>query len=762
MKKLMLLTLLFAAICSVHGVNVRDFGAVGDGRTDDTAAIQKAVFYLAGRIKLDRFRREDDWNKGSSETHVDELVFPKGTYKISRTIFAHGSVIWRGEKGTRIVMDDFTQDILYCRIYRRAIFNNIEFVGGRTQIQLWSRNWNASSVHIRNCVFRDSSAPAVRSVSMRLYAPPEDYSKSWGQQNIVQIPPHEVTIKNGIPVLTPPPIRQLISWFSSNIIYISKSEFINCINPFEFNNDGTLLDNCRIVANPDTVGPIIHEGIGPAPNMLMIWNLQAEAPATSNKQFWFENIGYHFSCNDSTFRSVNPMPVLDQNTGKVPGHSIPGSVTFNRCTFDSPRPPEALIILRRVPCVLKMIDNINVNGSVPMIKWLVNPDQKYFERNSFQGKLQGIPWSTAHKYNIIVHGNKNIRPNIPEVMKRFVYPDDPMLHASVPAMPEAIPAPAEEIFAADFGVVGDDKTDNSAALSKALAAAAKARKTLVIPSGRVRLASTVKLPDFVSLRGEGMPVIRGDKRDGYDLFTAENPETVIFTSLMMYCGKRFLNVKLGDKSRMIGIYDCLFYDSSPYSIIATGKNNCFFQATGSLWNGSGGVLTECANNEVVMCWMANNFWMDDQAFFTVRKGTCLMRAPFFVPYVSKGIKRTNLKTKETKIWELGGNLRWVDNAGGNVYMHTPRGDGEAGGYSMLHQTAPGGKVYIEGGLARFTNKDTRNELFYAAAAPDKAVFTGISGNPIRPFLGVDQKVWAKAPEVKEFPVAILGVMNPQP
>jgi hypothetical protein len=213
---------------------------------------------------------------------------------------------------------------------------------------------------------------------------------------------------------------------------------------------------------------------------------------------------------------------------------------------------------------------------------------------------------------------------------------------------------------------------------------------------------------------------------------------------------------------MIGIYDCLFYDSSPYSIIATGKNNCFFQATGSLWNGSGGVLTECANNEVVMCWMANNFWMDDQAFFTVRKGTLLMRSPFFVPYVSKNIKRTNFLTKESKIWELGGNLRWVDNAGGNVYMHTPRGGGEAGGYSMLHQTAPGGKVYIEGGLARFTNHDTRNELFYAAAAPDKAVFTGISGNPISPFLGVNQKVWAKAPGVKPFPVAILGVMNPQP
>ena len=53
------------SIYSLSGISVKDFGAVGDGVKDDTEAVQKAVSYLASRIKLDRFRLEDNWNKGS-------------------------------------------------------------------------------------------------------------------------------------------------------------------------------------------------------------------------------------------------------------------------------------------------------------------------------------------------------------------------------------------------------------------------------------------------------------------------------------------------------------------------------------------------------------------------------------------------------------------------------------------------------------------------------------------------------------------------
>ena len=500
MKKLFLPLLVFFCLTSSFAVNVRDFGARGDGMSDDTAAIQKAVFYLSDRIKMDRFRREDGWYRGTSETHVDELLFPEGTYKISHTIFAPGAVSWRGKGKVKIIQTAPGKDILYCERYRRAMFDNLTFSGGQTHLQLWNRNWNASSVSIRNCVFENAGAPAVRSISRRVLNPNEVYGKGWKNIKIQMIPPYTVTVKNGVPHFKKNSIDNSIAWYTSNIIYIKDCAFLNCMRAFEFDNDGTLVDNCRIKVNPDAAGPVMIAGVGPAPNMLAIWNLKAEAPATKQKQFWIKNEGYHVICHDSTFKSVSPMRILDQTTVKIPGHPIAGSITFNRCRFEAQGSPDGLILFRRVPSVLICADNVNTAGKVNWAKWLVKPDEKYLKNDSFRGRHQGIPWPVKLKYNFIFGENKNITANLPPILEQFRYKAHPMISRSVPQLPEAPALPAGELSAAAFGVKGDGKTDNSAALARALEAACKARKTLIIPQGRVRLGSTVKLPGFVSLR----------------------------------------------------------------------------------------------------------------------------------------------------------------------------------------------------------------------------------------------------------------------
>lgn len=89
-------------------VNVQDFGAKGDGATDDTAAIQAAI------------------DSGPCR----RVIFPRASYKITDTIHLWGNqggqdvdlcgsrIVWAGEEGgTMIAVDKVTGDESKCRIH---------------------------------------------------------------------------------------------------------------------------------------------------------------------------------------------------------------------------------------------------------------------------------------------------------------------------------------------------------------------------------------------------------------------------------------------------------------------------------------------------------------------------------------------------------------------------------------------------------------------------------------------------------------------
>lgn len=104
-----------------RGINVKWFGAVGDGRADDTAAFQAAMAKCDKRYKL---------------------FVPAGDYRIrqtiennSRGIYGVGSYIDGGQMGTRIIWDpiDTTTDLLPCiRIQNsgiKAVFEDFGVYG---------------------------------------------------------------------------------------------------------------------------------------------------------------------------------------------------------------------------------------------------------------------------------------------------------------------------------------------------------------------------------------------------------------------------------------------------------------------------------------------------------------------------------------------------------------------------------------------------------------------------------------------------------
>eukprot|EP01051_Picozoa_sp_SAG22_P017857 SAG22_NODE_2854_length_2155_cov_2.038911_3_plen_216_part_00 len=93
-----------AAAAQSGMVNVRDYGAIGDGVADDTAAIAAAIA-AAGKAKSSRAY---GCGSGCGVTGP-EVVFPAGTYRTTSTLSPAGWM--RGEGGAMIQQTNGSADI---------------------------------------------------------------------------------------------------------------------------------------------------------------------------------------------------------------------------------------------------------------------------------------------------------------------------------------------------------------------------------------------------------------------------------------------------------------------------------------------------------------------------------------------------------------------------------------------------------------------------------------------------------------------------
>ena len=136
-------------------INVKDFGAKGDNKADDTKAIQAAFDALA---------KHNTGGKSISGTNYvgsAEVIFPAGTYRISETIKIGGAII-RGLGYAAIQQTDNEKDIFYSRGAWRMTIEGLTFLDGKNQLHIGNPNIDQGLLIIKNCKFVKSRDCAIR------------------------------------------------------------------------------------------------------------------------------------------------------------------------------------------------------------------------------------------------------------------------------------------------------------------------------------------------------------------------------------------------------------------------------------------------------------------------------------------------------------------------------------------------------------------------------------------------------------------------
>ncbi len=132
-------TTCFAAVAGP--LNVKDSGARGDGKNDDTSAIQNTFDKAA--------------KSGRS------VIFPTGRYKISKALQVKVSEI-TGQGYPELIQASPGEDILYAPNCWRITIKGLSFRGGRDQISLGNTNIDQGFLIVSDCRFNYANGFAVR------------------------------------------------------------------------------------------------------------------------------------------------------------------------------------------------------------------------------------------------------------------------------------------------------------------------------------------------------------------------------------------------------------------------------------------------------------------------------------------------------------------------------------------------------------------------------------------------------------------------
>lgn len=699
-------------------INVKDFGARGDGVTDDSAAIQRAEAaaraFADMRYYLPRQRRE--------------IVFPEGTYLLKNTIWFLREVSLRGLGKVVIKQETPDKDIIYCHAGFHGIFENLIFKGGRHQIRIWTDNKDSSVFTIRNCEFYNSSGAAIECRSFAKISQESPNNVDTFVQKAVKIGPYRLEVQDDVTTLIPVDMEPCIPFYNSTLLTVERSVFESCAISLDATCDNMVFRSNRIATPKNFSGPAIRVA-----NKIHLYDLDILVRRDQSlKQCVLEVSGVNFGAavtlcfRDSAIRTDTGEGIClisgDYSIKSYIGQSI---ILRNLQTESAGSPENALIYLRNniLPNLIS-IDSVTDSGkgTVQSIGFEHTPNGKIIENSCYRPFLKRF--SPAEIISIVMGNNsKNILPP-PSILQGVVHP-----------LPETIMPPLEKpqppifngevFYAEDFGFDPIPGNDGTPALKRMFSEAAKHPDSIVVlPGCQINLKESIEIPDRTAVTAAGVAFLKINSNDK-DIFFTRDFSKVKISNIVFEGGNHAVNAMTQiETDAILHVDNCYFINHGSYAVssyagqnrkssnnklkvlLSNGASN-----TPKLYEGNASLAFSDAQ------WLStknhqtpqNSVPPDSVAFLNY--GNLELMDFIGVPMTFHRLPKYEDLPKDWK----PGNYRWIDNYG-KLHSFNSRYGGERGGHALIFHYGKA-LTYVEGGLAWFNNQRAYKVLS-VADSPD--------------------------------------------